>query len=128
MTQLEIELSKLGNRSIREFSVMRKYGAELLAKYNEKVNWDSLYWPSEDKDYFSPEDLKKIAKFIKDWRYFFVKRNTTMEELESLRSFMDWDKRNSIIPYMKNFPEEFKEATLAAINEQIDHGCCGGCI
>lgn len=27
-----------------------------------------------------------------------------------------------------DFPKEYKEETLNAINEQIEHGCCGGCI
>jgi hypothetical protein len=34
----------------------------------------------------------------------------------------------SVREWPENFPEEFKEATLDAINEQITHGCCGGCI
>lgn len=34
----------------------------------------------------------------------------------------------SLSKWPKSFPEEFKEATLAAINEQTEHGCCGGCI
>jgi hypothetical protein len=29
-------------------------------------------------------------------------------------------------PY--NFPENHKKAVLTAINEQIPHGCCGGCV
>lgn len=27
-----------------------------------------------------------------------------------------------------NFPEEYKEETLAAINSEIPWGCCGGCL
>ncbi len=26
------------------------------------------------------------------------------------------------------FPEELKEATLKAVNEQVKWGCCGGCV
>ena len=28
----------------------------------------------------------------------------------------------------KDYPEELKYATLTAINEQIELGCCGGCL
>lgn len=28
----------------------------------------------------------------------------------------------------KDFPEEYKELVLEKINEEIPHGCCGGCI
>ena len=28
----------------------------------------------------------------------------------------------------EDFPEEYKELTLEAINCEIPHGCCGGCI
>lgn len=34
----------------------------------------------------------------------------------------------SISKWTKSFPEEFKIPTIVAINEQIEHGCCGGCI
>lgn len=34
----------------------------------------------------------------------------------------------SIDHFPDNFPEEYKEATIKAINEQIPHGCCGGCM
>lgn len=28
----------------------------------------------------------------------------------------------------EDFPEQYKTATLEAINEQVPHGCCGGCL
>ena len=34
----------------------------------------------------------------------------------------------SIGEWPENFPEELKTAVLDAINEQIPHGCCGGCV
>jgi hypothetical protein len=30
--------------------------------------------------------------------------------------------------YPEGFPEELKEIVLSKINEEIPHGCCGGCI
>ena len=35
-----------------------------------------------------------------------------------------WD----IEEWPKDFPEEYKEATLEKINDAIRHGCCGGCL
>ena len=34
----------------------------------------------------------------------------------------------SIDEYPEGFPEELKEIVLSKINEEIPHGCCGGCI
>lgn len=36
----------------------------------------------------------------------------------------DWE----IIKWPDNFPEKLKEKTLKAVNDQIEHGCCGGCV
>jgi hypothetical protein len=36
----------------------------------------------------------------------------------------DWEVKE----WPEDFPNEFKKATVTAINEQIEHGCCGGCI
>lgn len=36
----------------------------------------------------------------------------------------DWD----IIEWPEGFPEELKEEVLNAINLEIPHGCCGGCV
>lgn len=33
-----------------------------------------------------------------------------------------------IADWPKNFPEAYKEAVLNAVNDQIPHGCCGGCL
>ena len=33
----------------------------------------------------------------------------------------------AIIKWPKNFPEEYKEAVLEAVNKKIELGCCGGC-
>lgn len=33
-----------------------------------------------------------------------------------------------ITSWPKNFPEEYKEATLEAVNNKIPWGCCGGCL
>jgi hypothetical protein len=32
------------------------------------------------------------------------------------------------VNFPENFPEEYKKATIEAINDQIPWGCCGGCI
>lgn len=34
----------------------------------------------------------------------------------------------SVTRWPQDFPEELKNITLDAINEQTEHGCCGGCI
>ena len=34
----------------------------------------------------------------------------------------------SIDKWPENFPEELKGAVVEAINENIPHGCCGGCV
>lgn len=34
----------------------------------------------------------------------------------------------SIEKWPKDFPEELKKSVLAAVNEQIEHGCYGGCV
>lgn len=34
----------------------------------------------------------------------------------------------SITSWPKDFPEEHKEAVLDAVNANIEHGCCGGCV
>lgn len=34
----------------------------------------------------------------------------------------------SIDEFPKDFPNELKELVLLKINEEIPHGCCGGCI
>jgi len=34
----------------------------------------------------------------------------------------------SIIEWPKDFPQRLQKAVLAAINEQIPWGCCGGCL
>ena len=36
----------------------------------------------------------------------------------------EWD----IIEWPERFPEKYKTAVLEAVNSQIDHGCCGGCV
>ena len=33
-----------------------------------------------------------------------------------------------ITDWPKNFPEKYKQAALNAVNAEIEHGCCGGCI
>lgn len=33
-----------------------------------------------------------------------------------------------ITEWPDNFPEEYKEATLKAVNTNIPYGCCGGCL
>jgi hypothetical protein len=33
-----------------------------------------------------------------------------------------------IVHWPEGFPEEYKEATLDKVNQDIMHGCCGGCI
>lgn len=33
-----------------------------------------------------------------------------------------------IIKFPMNFPEELKEYALEIVNENIKHGCCGGCL
>ncbi len=34
----------------------------------------------------------------------------------------------SIDTWPHGFPEELKHAVVSAVNEQVEHGCCGGCI
>ena len=34
----------------------------------------------------------------------------------------------SVSEWPKDFPEELKGSTLEAVNDQICHGCCGGCV
>lgn len=36
----------------------------------------------------------------------------------------DWN----IYEWPEGFPEHLKAGVLAAVNEQIPHGCCGGCV
>ena len=36
----------------------------------------------------------------------------------------EWDISN----YPKDFPEELKREAVALVNENIEHGCCGGCV
>lgn len=36
----------------------------------------------------------------------------------------DW----TIREWPEDFPEHLKEDALAKINEEIEHGCCGGCV
>lgn len=61
----------------------------------------------------------KLSAIIDSVRYDFPKNclfsGSTIDD--------DWS-----VEWPKCFPEELKEATLVAINKQIDHGCCGGCI
>lgn len=33
-----------------------------------------------------------------------------------------------ITKWPENFPEEYKPWVLSAVNEDIPHGCCGGCV
>lgn len=45
----------------------------------------------------------------------------------------DWDEiitsgRWTISEFPKNFPEELKDYARTLINENIDYGCCGGCV
>ena len=34
----------------------------------------------------------------------------------------------SVSEWPKDMPDDIKDAVLAAINENILHGCCGGCV
>ena len=34
----------------------------------------------------------------------------------------------SIVNWPENFPEDKKEAVVDAVNDQIEQGCCGGCV
>lgn len=34
----------------------------------------------------------------------------------------------TITEYPQNFPEEYKEKLLEIINDEIEWGCCGGCV
>ena len=54
--------------------------------------------------------------------------------LESNGSVKSWPGKKiiearcwSIDKWPEDFPEELKETVLKAVNEQIQHGCCGGC-
>lgn len=45
----------------------------------------------------------------------------------------DWEEQVdegewSVSEWPKDFPEEVKQDVINAINEQIPHGCCGGCV
>lgn len=39
----------------------------------------------------------------------------------------DWE-FSSFTEFPKDFPMELKDQLLEVINEQIPHGCCGGCV
>ena len=34
----------------------------------------------------------------------------------------------SIVNWPVGFPKEYRKAVLSAVNKEIPHGCCGGCI
>lgn len=34
----------------------------------------------------------------------------------------------AITDWPKDFPEEYKNDVLEAVNSEISHGCCGGCV
>lgn len=34
----------------------------------------------------------------------------------------------SITKYPEDFPEELKDRAIELVNENVPHGCCGGCI
>ena len=45
----------------------------------------------------------------------------------------DWDERVeegnwSVSKWPDNFPEKLKKIVESAINKDIEHGCCGGCV
>ena len=44
----------------------------------------------------------------------------------------DWNEMVGVgdwsVEFPKDFPEELKDKVLNCINEEIPHGCCGGCI
>ena len=39
-----------------------------------------------------------------------------------------WDGEWTISSYPDNFPEELKQIAEDAVNSEITHGCCGGCV
>jgi hypothetical protein len=39
-----------------------------------------------------------------------------------------WHGNWGVYEWPENFPQELKETVLTAINEQVPHGCCGGCV
>ncbi len=46
----------------------------------------------------------------------------------SLSNLGIWHGEWDISKWPENFPEELKEVVLEAVNEQVPHGCCGGCL
>lgn len=48
------------------------------------------------------------------------------EEWNMWAEYGEWDIYEDSWP--EGFPEIYKESVLEKINEEIPHGCCGGCI
>ncbi len=46
------------------------------------------------------------------------------EELEKMVEIGEW----TINDFPENFPEELKEYANLLVNENIEYGCCGGCL
>ena len=46
------------------------------------------------------------------------------EDWEEIVTSGEWQ----ITEYPKDFPEDWKDAVIKAVNESIRKGCCGGCV
>ena len=58
----------------------------------------------------------------------------TVSEVGAAWTFdSDWVERVARGPWVitdwpMGFPDELKQATIDAVNDNIPHGCCGGCV
>jgi hypothetical protein len=46
------------------------------------------------------------------------------KERDEIVTCGDW----SITEFPEGFPEKYESAVVDAVNEQVQHGCCGGCV
>ena len=72
-----------------------------------------------------------LVVFIGDTRYQFPEY--CMKSGGAVWFDEEWDANVeqgewSISDWPDNFPDKYKDETLEIINEEVEHGCCGGCI
>jgi len=90
---------------------------------NIKISYDGKY-----PNLCSNGDLVIIIDDV-EWKF----PDGCLESGGSVTFDADWNSDVSSGPWSinkwpKNFPENLKEIVLEAINDQIEYGCCGGCV